>query len=492
VDAPRASAAPTLPQNEKWLAKLAEGLPREVDYFAEIDGRLPDGLSGTLYRNGPGLFERAGFRKWTILDGDGMLRATTFANGRARFRTRFVRTTKYQAEEKVGAFLYPTWTTKAPQLFANFPCIPSLSQAGVTPVVKDGTLYAFDEVGAPWALDAASLTGEHSADPYEGSPDTGPASYKAHTKTDGTSGDWILVGERGRISPELHVLVKGRSGEQTRHLMHANPRGSAYFHDFFWTAPYVAFHLHPALLSPLPMLAGLRPFADCLAWKPEQGSLLFVVDTTRARAPLTIEIPAVWMWHALNAYVRGNTIVADFVGYDAPDHFIGPDAAFRAIMQGRAGVAESPGTLRRLTIDMESSRARIDTIAAGRFEFPFIPQRRAGLHHRYGYVASQKSDQGWFHDGVARIDTETGRLAAFHFGDGYYVGEPVFIPDPQRPVDPAADEDSGWLVAEVLDGKSEISFLAVFDAGRIEDGPIARVRLQHHLPFSFHGWWEAA
>jgi all-trans-8'-apo-beta-carotenal 15,15'-oxygenase len=34
--------------------------------------------------------------------------------------------------------------------------------------------------------------------------------------------------------------------------------------------------------------------------------------------------------------------------------------------------------------------------------------------------------------------------------------------------------------------------LAVFDARRVEDGPVARVRLRHHLPVSFHGWWEAA
>jgi all-trans-8'-apo-beta-carotenal 15,15'-oxygenase len=492
VDAPRASAASQLPPDLKWLAKLTEGLPEEVDYVAEVEGRLPDHLSGTLYRNGPGLFERDGFRKWTILDGDGMIRATTFANGRARFRNRFVRTTKYTTEAKAGAFLYPTWTTPAPGFLENIPCIPSRSQAGVTPVVKAGTLYAFDELGAPWALDAALLNGERELDPYEGAPEVGPANYKAHTKTDGSSGDWILVGQRGQMTPELHVVVKDRTGRQTRHAVHPSPRGSAYFHDFFWADPYVVYHLHPALLSPLPMLAGLRPFADCLAWKPEQGSLLFVVDSTGARPPVTMEAPASWMWHALNAYVAGNTIVADFVGYDAPDHFFGPDAAFRAIMQGRAGVARSPGTLRRLTLDLDSRQARLETIAAGQYEFPFIQQRRAGQHHRYGYVASQGADQGWFHDGLARIDTETGTPASFHFGLGHYVGEPVFVTDPDRPFDPGAAEDRGWLIAEVLEGRGGTSFLAVFDVARIEDGPLAKVRLRHHLPFSFHGWWEAA
>jgi all-trans-8'-apo-beta-carotenal 15,15'-oxygenase len=86
-DLPELSAASPLAPDRKWLAKLGEGLPQEFDYPAEIEGRLPNGLSGTLYRNGPGRFDRDGFRKWTLFDGDGMIRATSFASGRARFAT---------------------------------------------------------------------------------------------------------------------------------------------------------------------------------------------------------------------------------------------------------------------------------------------------------------------------------------------------------------------------------------------------------------------
>jgi all-trans-8'-apo-beta-carotenal 15,15'-oxygenase len=487
-----AAAAPLLPLDQAWLALLAQGLPDEFDYEAKIEGRLPDGLSGTLYRNGPGLFERNGFRKWTILDGDGMIRATTFGSGRAQFRNRYVRTAKYEAEEKAGAFLYPTWTTPAPGFFENIPGFPTHSQAGITPVVKGGTLYAFDEVGVPWALDPVSLETGRALDPFDGEPETGPASYKAHTKTDGRSGDWVLAGLRGRMNPALHVVVKNAMGRQTRHVVHPSPKGSVYFHDFFWADPYVVYHLHPALLSPLPMLAGLRPFAECLHWEPEQGSLLFIVDTSGTRPPITMEAPASWMWHALNAYSFGHTIVADFVGYDAPDHFLGPDAAFREIMVGRSGVAKSPGTMRRLTLDLASKRARLETVCAGDFEFPFIPQTRVGRRYRYGYVASQGADQGWFHDGLARIDMETGRSVEFHFGFGHYVGEPVFIPNPAQPIDPERDDDHGWLISEVLDGRSRKTFFAVFDVARIEDGPLAQVQLRHHLPFSFHGWWVPA
>src|SRR5215469_12197065 len=114
AEAPNRPALPMLSKDRQWLAKLGEGLDSEFDYIADSEGKLPSTIEGTLYRNGPGLFERDGFKKWTVLDGDGMIRATTFVDGKARFRNRFVRTQKFEAEEKAGRFLYPTWTTPAP------------------------------------------------------------------------------------------------------------------------------------------------------------------------------------------------------------------------------------------------------------------------------------------------------------------------------------------------------------------------------------------
>jgi all-trans-8'-apo-beta-carotenal 15,15'-oxygenase len=97
-----------------------------------------------------------------------------------------------------------------------------------------------------------------------------------------------------------------------------------------------------------------------------------------------------------------------------------------------------------------------------------------------------------FQNGIACIDTESGARTEFHFGSDHYVGEPVFAPDPQAAAGSPDVETRGWLLCEVLDGASEKSFIAVFDAARVADGPVATVRLRHHLPISFHGWWQAA
>jgi all-trans-8'-apo-beta-carotenal 15,15'-oxygenase len=47
------------------------------------------------------------------------------------------------------------------------------------------------------------------------------------------------------------------------------------------------------------------------------------------------------------------------------------------------------------------------------------------------------------------------------------------------------------VLTEVYDSRTRRSLLAVLDSERLADGPLARVMLRHHVPFSYHGWWVA-
>jgi len=108
----------SLPANQRWLARLGEGIADRIDSAPEIDGTVPMELSGTLYRNGPGLFERNGYRKATLLDGDGMIRAFTFSDGRVRFRTRFVGTEKFTRETQAARFLFSDLDNRCAELLS--------------------------------------------------------------------------------------------------------------------------------------------------------------------------------------------------------------------------------------------------------------------------------------------------------------------------------------------------------------------------------------
>ena len=85
----------------------AQGVPANYD-IDEIEGRIPSALRGTVFRNGPGNFERGGQRYEHVLDGDGLLCRWSLdgATGRARFASRFVRTPEYAAEEAADTVLH--------------------------------------------------------------------------------------------------------------------------------------------------------------------------------------------------------------------------------------------------------------------------------------------------------------------------------------------------------------------------------------------------
>jgi all-trans-8'-apo-beta-carotenal 15,15'-oxygenase len=183
--------------------------------------------------------------------------------------------------------------------------------------------------------------------------------------------------------------------------------------------------------------------------------------------------------------------VADFVGYDEPDHFIGDDPFFWAVMEGRFVPAHHFGKIRRHVIDPRSGSVREEIVHDARScEYPTVnPQLQCG-EYRYAYLAAVENlDRGLFHDRVMRIDMQTGATNEFYLGKGRYCGETVFVPKPMVYYSANCTQEPGWLLTLVYDVGADRSELVVFEAEGLADGPIARIPLRHHTPFSFHGSW---
>lgn len=460
---------------------LAQSLPEEQEYEARVEGRLPAGLAGSYYRNGPGLFERGGVRKRMILDGDGMLQHFRFHDGGVHYRTRFVRTEKYLAESAAGRFIYPSWSTQAPGgILKNFWITEGIrSQAGITVYLVNNRLYAFDESSYPYELDPLSLAtvGETSLGiPRE------ETIYSAHSKLDPASGEWLHFGVRYGPTPKLHLSVFHSDGSLNYHRVEDLPR-FVYLHDWFVSTNFLILNLHPVEIDFIPALLGLRSISDSLRWRPEKGNLLMVIPRGRSGAPRLIEAPACFMWHSINARDDGREIVADFIGYDNPDHFVGRDPVISAVMQGREGEHAFPGLLRRYHIDVASARVRSELRGSGNCEWPRIDDRLLCGPCRHVWVA-RPAGREFFPSLVVRHDLINAAEESYDFGQQVYCSEPYFVPRP------GAGHEAGWILTECLDGRSGKSFLAVLDAEHLADGPLALVHLRHHVPFSYHGCWH--
>ncbi len=339
-----------------------------------------------------------------------MIQCFEFTDRGVRYCNRFVRTEKYIAEAAAGNLLHPTWTTRAPGgMLANLGGrIPT--QAGVTTLVRNGRLLALDEVEPLYTLDPATLD---TLGPYAFPGGVEMPGCKAHTRTDPLSGDWILAATEYGRRMTLRWLILGKDGAVKAHQALTSPR-MTYLHDFMATERYIVFVLHAVEFSPFGMLAGTRSFTDSLTWRPEQGNLVMLLDKSSGESVL-VEAPAAWMWHGLNAYEHEGSVVADFVGYDAPDHFLGDNAAFSALMRGEEGKAEFPGTLRRYVIDPQARSLRETSVNAGHHEFPIVDPRAGLQRHRYGYFAVGPTGD-WILDGVARFDMESGMREEYRFG----------------------------------------------------------------------------
>jgi all-trans-8'-apo-beta-carotenal 15,15'-oxygenase len=467
---------------------LATSLRGEYSYQAQLEGAIPNQLRGTLYRNGPGLFDRGGLRKRNLLDGDGMVQSFRFHDTGVQYRNRFVRTEKFLVEQAADRFVYPSWSTQAPGGFwANFLGAGKLTgQAGITVFPWQGKLYAFDECALPYELDPESL--ETSGISRLGLPD-GFTIYAAHAKTDPRNGDWLHFGVLYGPSPKLHVTVFEKGGALKLHRVFPMPR-NVYMHDWFVSERHLIFSLHPVEIGFWSVFFGQKSLADALSWRPEEGNLVMVLDRNGDTPPLILESSARFMWHSCNAFEKGAEIVADFVGYQNPDHFVGADPVATAVMAGRRGRFAFPGTLQRYLINPVQRSIREEMLGEGSYEWPRVNELQRCQDYRYAYLVKTRPGD-FFWTIVSRFDVRSGRCENYDFGAGCYLTEPVFVPLPGRSYGPGDFSESGYLLVEAYDSATRKSFLAILQAENLRAGPVALVHLKHHVPFSYHGWWSA-
>ena len=86
--------------------------------MTRVAGRAPAGLAGTLYRNGPAKFRRAGGASGHWFDGDGLVRKFTLGAGGATLAARFVDTPKRRLETSLDSIVIPGFGTNRGKLGA--------------------------------------------------------------------------------------------------------------------------------------------------------------------------------------------------------------------------------------------------------------------------------------------------------------------------------------------------------------------------------------
>ena len=143
-------------------------LPDEHDYVVdEVEGRLPAGLTGTLYRNGPGKNEVGGKPYAHLFDGDGMLSQFAFDGGADSLpqplRAHDALPRRARGRQAGHAQLRPAAPGRSAR---RTPSACPANVANTSVQYHAGNLLALYEGGRPWQLDPDTLEtiGEYDFD----------------------------------------------------------------------------------------------------------------------------------------------------------------------------------------------------------------------------------------------------------------------------------------------------------------------------------------
>ncbi|MGH8027563.1 MAG: carotenoid oxygenase family protein [Pseudoxanthomonas sp.] len=450
-----------------WKSATAESLgPTTV----QIEGRLPAGFAGTLYRNGPAWTERAGFRYEHWFDGDGMAHGWRLDGGQLTHRARMVATPKFTREQKAGRFLYPAAGTRIPdsQPVRNN---DDANTANTSVMTLNGRLFALCEAGSAFELDPDQLT---TLGPVTWRPDLASVPFSAHPLIDRDGSAWnfgaiSLMGGSGLVI--WHVGADGKL--ISADLLDTPMRG--YLHSFAMTDKHLVF-----ALIPFRYLESGGAFFERLRFQPEQSLRVAVVPKDAPTQAQWFEADFAMAYHFGDAYERNGRIVMRAVQHLDIEEARSP---MQAAMKGHADVQGGKGKLRELHLSLRDGKARWEDTGVEGIEFPLFDPRTRGDRAAHLYAPTNEgAHTAPYFNAVASYDVERGRRQAHDYGESVLVEEHVFVPRAG-----SSRAGDGWLVGTLLDSARGRSGIAVLDAEHVDRGPLAQAWLPYTVPLGFHG-----
>ena len=470
--------------NQQDWQKGYRSLIEEYDYaIDEVDGQIPPELQGTLFRNGPGLLDVAGQPYHHPFDGDGMISAIAFQHGRAHFRSRFVRTEGFVAEQQAKKILYRGvfGTQKPGGPLANAFDLRRKNIANTNVIYWGGKLLALWEAAAPYRLDPSTLEtmglddlngGLQPGDAFAAHPWIDPASEQ-----DGGAPCLVNFSITPGLSTKITVYELSIEGKIQRRYSRAVP-GFAFIHDFAITPHYCIFFQNPVTFNPFPFLLGQKGAAECITFRPDQPTQAVIIDRRGGHAMQVIPVESGFVFHHANAFEDGDQLVVDSISY-ASLPSLAADQDFREVDFD----ALSPGQLWRFRLNRTTGTAQTELLESRCVEFPSVHPDRVGQPYRYAYMGAAHAAQGNAPlQAVLKVDLATGTRHLWSAAPYGYGSEPVFVPRPN-----ATAEDDGWLLTLIFNAQRDRSELVILDAQNLEQGAIATLRLKHHIPYGLHG-----
>jgi len=460
----------------------------EVDLFdLEIEGTVPEHLDGIFFRVGPDPQYPPKLGTDIYFNGDGMVSAFRFKDGRVDFKCRYARTDKFLLERKARRALFGAYRNPyfdAPEVAGRI-----RGTANTNVVYHAGHLLALKEDSPPLRMDPWTLDSKGYSD-YEGALSS--QTFTAHPKIDPHTGEMVAFGysAKGIATPDVACYVIDTNGKLVHETWFQMPY-PCLVHDFGVTRDYVLFPIIPIISS----LEFARTGRPTFGWDASKPVYLGVLPRRgNARELRWFKTGTFFASHVMNAFNEGTRIF-----FDAPIAKGNMFPFFPDITGAPFDPASAVPHLTRWSVDYAGSSAiTLEPLTTLAGEFPRMDDRYAMESYRHGWICvtdrSLPYDEkragsitGMFINCLGHLDHVTGRSATWYVGPVSALQEPAFIPRHRD-----AAEGDGFLVALANRYDEQRSDLLLFDAQHLSEGPLATIRLPLKLRNGLHGNWVAA
>ena len=457
--------------NGAWTPNYTEFTATDL----EVIGEIPKDIDGIYIRNTENqVHEPIGH--YHPFDGDGMLHAMSFRDGKVEYRNRFVRTKGFVAEQEAGESIWAGIANKTAQSKRpGWGAQGFVKDSSSTDVVVHAgkVLSTFWMCGDGYRLDPYTLEqqGAESWTPLDG--------ISAHPKVDENTGEMLFF-NYSTYPPYQHYGVVDKNNK----LVHYTPvplPGPRLPHDMAFTENYSILVDFPLFWNPELLEKGHHHSQ----YHPDMPSRFAIIPRYGTAADVKwFNTKPTYVLHWGNAYEEGDEIILDGFFQEEPDPQPLPDLP-PAVgkMMANINIESFKSRLYRWRFNLQTGEATEGFLCDDFTEFGTFNQQYAGKKSRYIYSVWCKP--GWFlFSGLVKHDLETGETRKLPFGDERYGSEAPFVPR----ID-AKDEDDGYLISFITDMKADRSECILVDAKNIEAGPMCRIILPQRICSGTHACW---
>lgn len=462
------------PLLERAFGHLEEGELR----VQRVEGEIPSGLDGTWFANGPGRFAVGPVRYLNWLDGDGAVSAVRVRGNEIEVQQRLVATAKLREEKEAGTALYRSFGTAFPgDRLVRGAAVASPVNVSVWPYAA--RLVAFGEQGLPYELAVDDL--ETQGTFTFGGAINAVTPFSGHPKIDPSTGELVTFGvSYAAQEAALQLFRFDAHGDLVLRARCPLPFPAS-IHDFALGPTTAVFHVGPYVLDVDSIRRSGRSVLEALAWQPERGSRLLVLERRTGARLAEVAIGQGYCLHLLNAWEERERLTVDLIELDRPiyrDYHELPEL-FTDVCPGRPV---------RYVLDLAAGRVltRRASPFRGTPDFPVMDQRRLGEPTEDAWMlalSATGSPGRKFFDRLIHFDWRDSRiLGEWRPRRGIYLGgEPAPVPTVGGTI----------VLIHLWDAGANRSGIAFFPAARLAEGPLAVAWLDGRMRLAFHGMFDS-